>query len=134
MKHVLLMMFLLPVLAKGQSIAVIDRNLIQPIYYITTMNMKVLEQGKFVLMQNEINGVIATMREFRRLIENELDIPERMKSVITGSTYFTAGGEKGNYSLVIDSKIKRLGTYYVLVNKKHSKKESLAAIDDFIKY
>lgn len=136
MKHILLMVILLPIIATAQTqkIAVIDRQLQKPMYYTGTMNMQLLEQGNFVMHKDNIKSVLDTIKSYRQLIDDGNDIPERMKSIITGNTYFTAGGDKGNYTLILDTKIKMMGSYYTLASKTNSKKENLAAIDNFISY
>ncbi|RYY55554.1 MAG: hypothetical protein EOO09_10075 [Chitinophagaceae bacterium] len=134
MKRIILLGMLLPLFASSQKIAVIDPKLQKPVTYVSKVSMNHLVEGCFVVDRDNINNVMEGIRAFRALIDDKKDIPDNMKSVIKGSTYFTASGDKGNYSIVLDTKIDKQGTYFILVNKKDSRKENLESIDNFLAY
>lgn len=134
MKRILLLSMMLPMLTYAQKIAVIDPELKKPITYISTLKMAHLLQGSFVMETANFSPVRQSILEFRTLIEGKKDIPENMKSVIRGTTYFTASGSNGNYSIVLDTKIDKMGSYYVLVDKSESRKKNLESIDEFLAY
>ena len=134
MKVFIMLCMLLPVMADAQKLAVLDPRLQKPAVYVSKASMDHLLRGNFVIERSNIPAVIETIQTFRSLIDKKDDIPTNMNSVIKGSTYFTASGEKGDYSIVLDTKVDKMGSYYVLVGRKDSRSESLAAIDRFVAY
>lgn len=130
----MLLVMLLPLVSAGQKIAVIDREYKKPVSYVSSINMGQLAAGLFVIHRENIPAVLEAVRTYRALINDKQAIPEEMKSVIKGSTYFTASGDDNGYNLVLDTKINKMGSYFVLANKDASRKENLKAVDAFIEY
>ena len=134
MKRIFTLVALLPLFAAAQKVGLVDRSLRQPVQYVETLDMDHIMKGYFTINKDDIPKVVSTIRDFRGMIEKGDRFPEKMKSVITGSTYFTAGGKKGDYNLVIDTKINKMGSYYILAKKSDSREDNLARIDAFIDY
>ena len=134
MKKILLPFLLLPVIVFCQKVALVHPQLKKPIAYADAIKMKHLESGYFIIENSNIEKVIKSISSYREYIAAGKKIPGNMNTLITGSTYFTARGSKGNYSLVMDTKINKMGSYYVLATTKKSKTQNLLAIDNFISY
>ncbi len=135
MKKMMALLMLCPVLAFSQGkIALIDPALRRPITYVSSMKMEHLLNGSFALGTDNMKAFVDKVKEFRGLIDGKKDLPENMKSVILGSTYFTVSGKNGDFNIVLDSKIDKMGTYFVLADKKNSRKDNIQRIDDFLAY
>lgn len=134
MKRILLFSFLLPVFCFSQKIALIDRQLQKPVTYVDNISMKNIEQGSFLIYEKDMEDVIKNIEALRTVIDSKDRIDAKMKSFITGNTYFTASGRSNNYDIVIDTKSNKMGAYFVLSSKKKSNEENLAQIDRFLTY
>lgn len=130
----LILVAMLPLFSLAQKVGLVDRSLRKPVQYVENLEMDHIMKGYFTINKDDIPKVVSAITDYRKLIENGDKFPDKMKSVITGATYFTAGGRKGNYNLVIDTKINKMGSYFILANKDWSKEENLARIDAFIDY
>ena len=134
MKIIILLGLLLPMFARSQEIAVLDPGLRKPASYVAKISMDHLLRGAFVIHRGNIPAVMETVRSFRVLIDDKKNIPADRKSVVTGTTYFTASRNKGNYHIVLDTKIDKMGSYFVLADPRSSRKDNLESIDRFLAY
>jgi len=130
----ILFCFLLPVMASAQKIAVIDRKLERPATYIATLRMSDLEGGAFVIEKSNFAAIIESLRSYRSLIDDRKDLPENMKSLVNGTSYFTATGKNGDFSIVLDTKIDKMGSYFIVADKSNSRRKNIEKISQFISY
>ena len=135
MKKMMVILMLIPVFALAQKqVALIDPSLERPVTFVSALKMEHLLKGDFALSTDNMSIVAENVRKFRALIDDKKDLPADMKSIVKGTTYFTASGKNGDFNIVIDSKIDKMGTYFVLTDKSKSRKENLEGIDKFLAY
>lgn len=96
--------------------------------------MNQLEQGLFLVYTKDVDDVINSIESLRSIVDQNKPITSEMQSFIKGNTYFAAAKNGDEYSIVIDTKSNKMGSYFILASKEKSKKMNLEHMDKFLAY
>lgn len=134
MKKIILSLLLLPCISFSQKIILIDPALQSPPVYSDKLTINQLEKGFFFINEKDLPAVIKSIEAYRNIVDAKMEIRPGMKAFKTGNTYYTSSNKGERYSIVVDTKINKMGTFLILSKKDRPRKENLQQIDKFLAY
>lgn len=134
MKHLFLLALLFPVIGFSQKIALIDRQLTQPIVYVDAIKYNQIQKGFFMIYEKDMPVVMDSISAIRSFIGSEKGFSRTPKNFVTGNTYFSYFKKGNRYEIAIDTKSNMMGSYFILLDQKKSDEENMQHLDKLLAY
>lgn len=139
MKYLILLLLMLPVAAKAQSIALLDQQLKAPATYTDSLTLEAILTGVFPIYRKDIAPVAQAVEQLQKKINLNNNLTAATDRTYMGHTILVLQtkvmGHKKSYHIFLNTECNGFKTYLPLVSGTFSRaaQRKLIAFADYLK-